>query len=221
MALPPEVLLEPEDNEVYKGMLRALTQMKRGLSLKVGKLNMPQEDMHMAKSLQNLLGDSPSQTRMALVTAQGQVTREKLLKAVHALEEKAFDTVSAFETFASKIQENSEESIGDSPKEKDNLKSQGDEKGLERRDFIKKVGARGIFGTALLATTTGTIKATGLPFVKEVNLKSKQVDSGAQNGTLRELSFVQVSDLHVGPTIRDSLVEKISEEIKKNANLSL
>ena len=66
-----------------------------------------------------------------------------------------------------------------------------------------------------MATTTGTIKATGLPFVKEVNLKSKQVDAGAQNGTLRELSFVQVSDLHVGPTIRDSLVEKVSEEIKK------
>ena len=54
-----------------------------------------------------------------------------------------------------------------------------------------------------------------MPFVKEVNLKSKQVDAGAQNGTLRELSFVQVSDLHVGPTIRDSLVEKVSEEIKK------
>ena len=103
MSSPPEVLLEPEDNDVYQGMLRTLTQMKRNLSYKIGRPGTSLEDMHVAKSLQSLLGDSPSQARMALVAAQGQVTREGLLQAVHALEEKAFDTVSAFETFASKI----------------------------------------------------------------------------------------------------------------------
>ena len=117
MASPPEVLLEPGDNEAYQGMVRSLTQMKHNLSLKIGRPGASLEDMHMAKSLQTLLGDSPSQARMALVAAQGQVTREELLQAVHALEEKAFDTVSAFETFASKIQDNSEDSIDEKRKE--------------------------------------------------------------------------------------------------------
>ena len=117
MASPPEVLLEPEDNDAFQAMLRALTQMKRGLSFKVGKPHTPLEDMHVAKSLQNLLGDSPSQARVALVAAQGQVTREGLLKAIHALDEKAFETVSAFESFASKIEDNSEESVDGKRKE--------------------------------------------------------------------------------------------------------
>ena len=117
MASPPEVLLEPEDNDAFQSMLRALTQMKRGLSFKVGKPHTPLENMHVAKSLQDLLGDSPSQARVALVAAQGQVTREGLLKAVNALDEKAFETVSAFESFASKIEDNSEESVDGKRKE--------------------------------------------------------------------------------------------------------
>ena len=117
MSSPPEVLLEPEDNDVFQAMLRNLGQMKRNLSYKIGKPGTTLEEMHVAKSLQNLLGDSPSQARMALVEAQGQVTREGLLHAVHALEEKAFDTVCAFETYASKIEENSEESIDGKRKE--------------------------------------------------------------------------------------------------------
>jgi len=79
MASPPEVLLEPGDNEAYQGMVRSLTQMKHNLSLKIGRPGASLEDMHVAKSLQTLLGDSPSQARMALVAPQGQVTREELL----------------------------------------------------------------------------------------------------------------------------------------------
>ena len=71
----------------------------------------------MAKSLQDLLGDLPSQARMALVAAQGQVTREGLLKAVNALDEKAFESVSALESFASKTEDNSEESVDAKRKE--------------------------------------------------------------------------------------------------------
>merc|ERR1711867_333415 len=58
-----------------------------------------------------------SQARVALVAAQGQVTREGLLQAVHALDKKAFETVSAFESFASKIEDNSEESVDGKRKE--------------------------------------------------------------------------------------------------------
>ena len=54
---------------------------------------------------------------MQLVAAQGQVIREELMKAVHTLEEKAFETVSTFESFALKIESNSEESIDEKRKE--------------------------------------------------------------------------------------------------------
>ena len=117
MASLPEVQLESEDNEVYQNLLRAITQMKRGLSFKVGKLNAPLADMHVAKVLRDLLGEAPSQARMQLVAAQGQVIREELMKAVHTLEEKAFETVSTFESFALKIESNSEENIDEKRKE--------------------------------------------------------------------------------------------------------
>ena len=51
------------------------------------------------------------------MAAQGQVIREELMKAVHTLEEKAFETVTAFESFALKIESNSEESIDEKRKE--------------------------------------------------------------------------------------------------------
>lgn len=87
------------------------------------------------------------------------------------------------------------------------------EPNIERREFIKKIGARSIFGTALLGATTGAVKATQIPSVKKVSLQSKKVKEGLKNQ--KELTFVQISDLHVGPTIRDSILEKLTEEIKK------
>ena len=98
MASPPEVLLEPEDSEALQAMLRAIQQIKRGISLKVGTPDTPLESMHVAKTMRDLLGDSPSQARVTLVAAQGQLTREELLKAVSALDAKAFETVSALES---------------------------------------------------------------------------------------------------------------------------
>ena len=98
-------------------------------------------------------------------------------------------------------------------KNKNYKKENKNEEELERREFIKKIGARSIFGTALLGASTGAIKATQVPTVKKVRLKSKKLEKG--NGVKKEITFVQISDLHVGPTIRDRLVEELSEKIKK------
>ena len=75
MASPPEVLLEPEDSEAFQAMLGAIRQIKRGLSLKVGTHDTPLESMHLAKTMRDMLGDSPSQARVSLVAAQGQLSR--------------------------------------------------------------------------------------------------------------------------------------------------
>ncbi len=91
--------------------------------------------------------------------------------------------------------------------------SEKDDAGMERREFIKKIGARSIFGTALLGASTGTVKATQVPPVKRVILKSKKIDNEKKEA--KDFTFVQISDLHAGPTIRDSMLEKLSDEIKK------
>ena len=117
MSSPPEVLLEPDDNKAFQAMLRTLGQMKRILSFKIGKPGTSLDEMHVARSLQNMLGESPSQARMNLVEAQGQLTREGLMQAAHALEEKSFETASAFEMFALKVEENTEASIDEKRKE--------------------------------------------------------------------------------------------------------
>ena len=117
MASPPEVLLEPDDNKAFQAMLRNLGQMKQILSFKIGKPGTSLDEMHAAKSLRNMLGEAPSQARMNLVGAQGQLTREELLQQARALEEKSFETVSSFEMFAAKVEENTEESIDEKRKE--------------------------------------------------------------------------------------------------------
>ena len=108
MASPPEVLLEPEDSEAFQAMLGAIRQIKRSLSLKVGTQDTPLESMHLAKTMRDMLGDSPSQARVSLVAAQGQLTRVELLQAVSNLDNKAFEAVCALESFASKTEGNSE-----------------------------------------------------------------------------------------------------------------
>ena len=117
MSSPPEVLLEPDDNKAFQAMLKHLGQMKRMLSFKIGKPGTSIDEMHAARSLRNMLGENPSQARMNLVGAQGQLTREELLKQAGELEGKAFETVSSFEMFASKVEENTEESIDEKRKE--------------------------------------------------------------------------------------------------------
>ena len=117
MAAPPAVLLEPVDNEAFLGMIRGLTQLKRKLSLKIGAPGNSLEDMHAAKVLLGFIGTSPSPAKLALVAAQGQVTREEILQEVHVLKSVAFDTVSSFESYAAKIEVNSEASIDAKRKE--------------------------------------------------------------------------------------------------------
>ena len=111
MAAPPAILLEPEDNEAFHAMLRKLTQLKRRLSLQTGKPGTPLEEMHAAKVISDLIGNSPTQAKMALAAAQAKVTREELLQGIIELEKAAFDTVTAFEGFATKSDQNSEESV--------------------------------------------------------------------------------------------------------------
>ena len=121
MAAPPGVLLDPEDNEEFQGMLRGLTQLKRKLSLQIGRPGTPLEEMHAAKVLSGIIGTSPSPAKMALAAAQEKVTREELLQEIHNLEKAAFDAVASFEGFAAKVSENSEESLD--AKRKEILKS--------------------------------------------------------------------------------------------------
>ena len=88
-----------------------------------------------------------------------------------------------------------------------------DDIGMERREFIKKIGTRSIFGAAFLGATTGTVKATKVPPIKRVTLKSKKIEKGKKE--TKDFTFVQLSDLHAGPTIRDSMLEGLSDEITK------
>ncbi len=88
-----------------------------------------------------------------------------------------------------------------------------DDIGMERREFIKKIGTRSIFGAAFLGATTGSVKSTKVPPIKRVTLKSKKIEKGKKE--TKDFTFVQISDLHAGPTIRDSMLEGLSEEITK------
>ena len=117
MTSPPEVLLEPGDSEAFQALLGALRQMKRSLSLKVGTRDTPLENMHLAKHLRDMLGETPSQARVSLVAAQGQLTRTELLQAVSNLDNKAFEAICALESFAAKTEGNSEASLDAKRKE--------------------------------------------------------------------------------------------------------
>ena len=117
MATLPEVQLEREDNAAFQEMMRSLGQLKRKLSYQIGKPGTSLDDMHAAKSLQVMLGEAPSQARMNLVVAQGQLTREGLMQAAKELEDQSFKVASGFEMFAHKVEENTEESIDEKRKE--------------------------------------------------------------------------------------------------------
>ena len=91
MATTPEVQLEREDSAAFQEMMRGLGQLKRKLSYQIGKPGTSLDEMHCAKSLQAMLGEALTQSRMNLVAAQGQLTREKLMKAAKELEDKSFE----------------------------------------------------------------------------------------------------------------------------------
>ena len=82
-----------------------------------------------------------------------------------------------------------------------------EEKNLERRDFIKGFVTKSIFAGSLGTAAVGTLKAIETPEIKTVNLKGKKED--------QTLSFVQISDLHAGPTIRERMIKGIVSKIKK------
>ena len=63
MSVPPEVRLEAADNKEFQEQLRALSQMKRLLSLKIGKPATSLGEMQVAKSLLSMLGETPSDAR--------------------------------------------------------------------------------------------------------------------------------------------------------------
>ena len=109
--------LEREDSDALQKMMNSLGQLKRKLSYQVGKPGSDIADMYAAKSLMAMLGEAPTQSRKGLVAAQGQLTREKLIQAVKELEDEEFEVVSTFEMFASKVSENTEESIDHKRKE--------------------------------------------------------------------------------------------------------
>ena len=103
--------MEPGDSQAFQALLGAIKQSKRSLSLKVGTQDTPLESMHLAKTMRDMLGETPSQARVSLVAAQGQLYREELLQAVSDLDNKAFKAVSALEVFAAKTEGNSEASL--------------------------------------------------------------------------------------------------------------
>ena len=117
MSAPPEVRLEAEDNKEFQAQLRTLAQMKRMLSLKIGKPGTNLEDMHVAKTMMGMFGEAPTEARKKLVEAQGQLTSEELVQAVRDLEAKSFEAVSLLEIFASKVEVNTEESVDGKRKE--------------------------------------------------------------------------------------------------------
>jgi predicted MPP superfamily phosphohydrolase len=90
-------------------------------------------------------------------------------------------------------------------------KKESDEISIERRNFIKGIISKGIFAGSIGAATTGAIKARQTPKVKKMNLVSKRKSSSKEE----TIKFVQISDLHVGPTIREHLIEGIIKEIKE------
>ena len=86
MSVPPEVQLEAEDNKEFQEHLRPLSQMKRLLSLKIGRPATNLDEMQVARSLKNMLGEAPTEARKRMVQAQGQVHIEELLKTSHEME---------------------------------------------------------------------------------------------------------------------------------------
>ena len=106
MAEPPQVMLEASDREALKPFYSQISQLKRQISLQIGKPESG-DDMYSVTSLRKLLGDPPSQARMTLVTAQAQVTMEEITTTMGHLETAAFDAITNFESMAYRSEVNS------------------------------------------------------------------------------------------------------------------
>ena len=91
------------------------------------------------------------------------------------------------------------------------IKKESDEISIERRDFIKGIVSKGLFAGSIGASTTGAIKARQTPEVKKMSLISRKKSSSKEE----TINFVQISDLHAGPTIREHLIKGITEKIKE------
>lgn len=79
-----------------------------------------------------------------------------------------------------------------------------------RRQFLMNVFNIGIVGAASTLTTYGVYQATKKPYIKRVFIPIKNF-----NEKLKDFTIVQVSDLHVGPTIKRKYVMEIVDEILK------
>ena len=81
--------------------------------------------------------------------------------------------------------------------------------------FIEKYHTPIVFGLTFLSLALGLIRAHFGPAVKEIELNFNDFPS-----ELRGLKIVQITDLHVGPTLKRNYVEKVVEKtIKLNPDL--
>jgi predicted MPP superfamily phosphohydrolase len=80
----------------------------------------------------------------------------------------------------------------------------------ERRQFLHNLFNAGIIGTATVLTGYGFYHATKKPYVKKVFIPVKNFKE-----SLVDFKIVQVSDLHVGPTIKRKYVQAIVDEVNK------
>lgn len=80
----------------------------------------------------------------------------------------------------------------------------------ERRKFLMNLINFGIIGAASTLTTYGIYQATKKPYTKRVFIPVKNYSD-----SLKEFTIVQVSDLHVGPTIKKNYVQLIVSEVLK------
>ena len=104
MSVPPEVQLEADDSKEFQEHLRPLSQMKRLLSLKIGRPTANLDDMQVVRSLMNMLGEAPTDARKRLVEAQGQLNIEELLRTSNEMEAQSFMAISVLETLAGKVE---------------------------------------------------------------------------------------------------------------------
>ena len=81
---------------------------------------------------------------------------------------------------------------------------------IERRKFLMNMLNLGIIGTATALTGYGFYHATKKPYIKKVFIPVKNLTE-----KLKDFIIVQVSDLHVGPTIKRKYIQAIVEEINK------
>jgi len=80
----------------------------------------------------------------------------------------------------------------------------------ERRKFLLNAFNIGILAASSALTSYGFYHATKKPYVKKIFIPVRNFSD-----SLKEFTIVQVSDLHVGPTIKQDYVLEIVDEINK------